>query len=648
MDDQRPADIPANLRHLIHLNVAYRVLICQHNECRKAVQPRAFREHLRVQHQTPLSDRERVQEYVRTFSWDYDFSTIQLPKDGSRPQPIIPVVDGFQCPTCPLESRSRPFTSISQKRMRVHGNVVHKRQGAGGNGLFRKVRLQSWFQDRRQRYWVVDEHRRGDGRDQDVRIREEEDGTSRLGLRGDEDVANTSTDVGNDVVEEIGVVETRDEEVAEAVVDDVVEVVVSDEVSEAVVESDEEVFSEFEDSGDEDYRESSEDVAGDGEGSSSEVEFDGSDDGDYKESSGVVDDDEEGRLSDVGVDRSDDGIQSSGVVDDDDEEVIAIRPVDSRDSNPNQKRMARKRKVQSAFEDSRVVDIDSEDDTYRDFSPGFRGRRRRVTNRQKMMPIFEDSGVMMASSQDDGVVRSSSQDDGVAPPSSPPIFGWTIGKRSGGVDNRLGLPEPSTVVRVTNDDDGDNGNDVPLQPPFGCQHGGTVQSRLDHLKERLEKWCRTCPVCYLAGHFGGEIHRMSDCWRRGTVEIIDQAVVMQQHIAEFGGFRGRGGCPWCGVPRAICQQWHVSTGRGGEEEPGQRCQYIGILVPAVITMLIDGCDEGWAVFGSWIDRDGVIRTKQAEVFEWFRQEFSWEGIKVAQIVRVFYMLVNKNRGVGRA
>ena len=164
-------------------------------------------------------------------------------------------------------------------------------------------------------------------------------------MRGDEDVANTSTDVGNDVVEEIGVVETRDEEVAEAVVDDIVKVVVSDKVSKAVVKSEEEVLSEFKDSKDKDYRESSEDVAGDSEGSSSEVEFDRSDDRDYKESSRVVDDDKEGRLSDVSVNRSDNGIQSSGVVDDDDEEVIAIRPVDSRDSNPNQKRMARKRKV---------------------------------------------------------------------------------------------------------------------------------------------------------------------------------------------------------------------------------------------------------------------------------------------------------------
>jgi hypothetical protein len=66
-----------------------------------------------------------------------------------------------------------------------------------------------------------------------------------------------------------------------------------------------------------------------------------------------------------------------------------------------------------------------------------------------------------------------------------------------------------------------------------------------------------------------------------------------------------------------------------------------------MTMLMDGCNEGWAVFGNWIERDGVVWTKQAEVYEWFRHGVWWEGVEVAQVVRVFYMLVNKNRGVGR-
>lgn len=103
----------------------------------------------------------------------------------------------------------------------------------------------------------MDENRRGDGHT-DVGMREEEESASRLGLRDDEGVVDASTDVGNDKVEEITVGESRDEdgggEVGNEVVESGVEVAVDDEG---------EVFSAFEDSGDEDYRESSEDVVED-------------------------------------------------------------------------------------------------------------------------------------------------------------------------------------------------------------------------------------------------------------------------------------------------------------------------------------------------------------------------------------------------
>lgn len=82
--------------------------------------------------------------------------------------------------------------------------------------------------------------------------------------------------------------------------------------------------------------------------------------------------------------------------------------------------------------------------------------------------------------------------------------------------------------------------------------------------------------------------------------------------------------------------------------PGQPCLYAGVLIPAVITMMMDGSPEGWAVVGSGMDCAGVMRTSPTEVFEWLRQAVWWDdmGMDVARIVRVFHILVNKNRGVG--
>jgi hypothetical protein len=247
--------------------------------------------------------------------------------------------------------------------MKVHGNEGHGLKRVGDDELFRKVRLQSWFQDHRQRYWVVDESERGNGRDADVGFRDEEESV----LRDGEGVIDASADAENDRVEEIGAVEPRVEEVDRSVVNEVVKVVVDEgveavvvgEVGEEVVDDEEEVFSAFDDSGDEDYRESSEDVVEDGEGGSSEVGVDGSDDEDYDESSGVADDDEEEGSSEIDVDKSDDGVQSSRVADDDEGEVI--RPVDCTESSPSRKWRAGKRKMRSIFEDSGVACIDSED-----------------------------------------------------------------------------------------------------------------------------------------------------------------------------------------------------------------------------------------------------------------------------------------------
>ncbi len=41
--------------------------------------------------------------------------------------------------------------------MKVHGNKEHSLKRAADDELFRPVRLQSWFQDGKEWYWVVDE-----------------------------------------------------------------------------------------------------------------------------------------------------------------------------------------------------------------------------------------------------------------------------------------------------------------------------------------------------------------------------------------------------------------------------------------------------------------------------------------------------------
>lgn len=150
--------IPPELDHLIHLNVEFRVLVCLGNGCRKAVSARGFVEHLRKIHKEKPPIRKKVYEYTEGFPHDYDYSNIQLPNDGLLPQPVIPIVDGFQCKDC-------GFKTQDHSNIRKHGNKVHNKKRIPNNELFQAVRLQSWFRDGKERYWIVDEGREGEQRE---------------------------------------------------------------------------------------------------------------------------------------------------------------------------------------------------------------------------------------------------------------------------------------------------------------------------------------------------------------------------------------------------------------------------------------------------------------------------------------------------
>ena len=148
-------EIPSSFCDLVHVNPEYKVVVCIANRCRKAVVPASLRDHLRRIHKTPLETRQEVARFIAGLNFNYDHSTVKLPPDGSAPQPVIAVGDGFQCRRC-------SFKSSSKKVMRVHGNEDHHIKRVNNEELFRSVRLQTWFRDSRERYWVVDENQRVD------------------------------------------------------------------------------------------------------------------------------------------------------------------------------------------------------------------------------------------------------------------------------------------------------------------------------------------------------------------------------------------------------------------------------------------------------------------------------------------------------
>jgi hypothetical protein len=587
MEDQRVPDVPDGLRHLIQVNVTYSVFICPAEECRKAVQPNTFTDHLHENHSTPLPERRRVQAYINEVGWTYDCTSITRPADGSKPQPTISVTRGLECRLCPRDQPGRPFKTSNWKVMKNHGIGVHKMQRVKKHVLGRDVLLQSWSRrGGQERYWRVEERQGESGRDEDDRLRE-----------------TPAVDDGDD----IGAAGATDEE-ATIVVDDGVIVISSDGSDDEVLVRKRAVIAIDDDSDSEVLpRKKRAVVASHSDDSDNEVLVpiktravktravrsnrvysSDSEDADYEPST-----DKDGDSSGVESERSDDG----------DREESSTAAVDEEDevANPSPWKVRVTKPPVLVDPVGRGID-DSEDDP----DPP---SRRSPKRRKRSPPLFVDSGVVMPSSQDDRYAS----DAKYVPASSPPNVIWVVDSGSGGGDER--------------------------RPP------------LEVLRERLEVWCRACPVCVLAQDGGRVSHRMEHCWREDTVDIVSKARILQQHIEDAGGFRGEGGCRWCGVPRAICQRWQARPGGSWEEVAGQACQYRGTLTAAVMTMMKEGygCHEGRAVATEWMRRDGVELQPRDEVFGWFRGARVWEGIgmQVARMVWVFNMLVNKNRGVGK-
>ena len=129
----------------MQVNTEFGILICIENGCRYALRPAAICRHLDIKHKTPLALRKQMVQYMRGFPFSYEHFNVPLPADGSAPQPIIPVVDGFAYREC-------PFKSQNQSVMQQHANQAYKKKRVADEEMFEVVQMQSWFKEKRERY----------------------------------------------------------------------------------------------------------------------------------------------------------------------------------------------------------------------------------------------------------------------------------------------------------------------------------------------------------------------------------------------------------------------------------------------------------------------------------------------------------------
>ena len=126
--------LPEPLRQWLTINADFYILTCHSPSCQQAINPNAISRHLREKHHAKVELQRQADQYLKQWQWQYDFRSVPLPLDGYLPQPVLPIIKGFQCQDCDFKTQNR-------QAMRKHSNKEHSKKGLKDKQVFRAVQL---------------------------------------------------------------------------------------------------------------------------------------------------------------------------------------------------------------------------------------------------------------------------------------------------------------------------------------------------------------------------------------------------------------------------------------------------------------------------------------------------------------------------
>jgi superfamily II DNA helicase RecQ len=126
------------------------------------------------------------------------------------------------------------------------------------------------------------------------------------------------------------------------------------------------------------------------------------------------------------------------------------------------------------------------------------------------------------------------------------------------------------------------------------------------LAEMLQEWKDCCPWCCVYDWAGEGQHQLTDCMQ-DEADTVREGVREMQRVLQWEKFSC---CFNCSVPQSICTSYAERLDAGWEKMPSARCQFAGVLVPAVVAMWT----AAPAVFEPWVQkrmlRAGVWRAEE--------------------------------------
>src|SRR5271165_3327501 len=98
-------------------------------------------------------------------------------------------------------------------------------------------------------------------------------------------------------------------------------------------------------------------------------------------------------------------------------------------------------------------------------------------------------------------------------------------------------------------------------------------------------------------------------------------------------------CYDCHALQALCSKWVAVAGGRWKSLPQGKCQFLGIIMPVVISGIVCGTEQTYRAIASRIEADGVRMEDIEEVHAWFGVKEKWGDVEMTRLVQMFYYVV---------
>lgn len=142
----------------------------------------------------------------------------------------------------------------------------------------------------------------------------------------------------------------------------------------------------------------------------------------------------------------------------------------------------------------------------------------------------------------------------------------------------------------------------------------------ESLEQYLEALKGRCAFCFIH-KLGDARHSINECLHNSKRAVWDKCAILQKELSK----EGYSGCRLCYVPLKICDHWEWENKVGWTESGTKLCQFSGLVIPVVATLLVEN-DAG--TLGSLVDiADIAVDLSQPSegLYWWLRQRWRDTG-----------------------